>query len=186
MVDDGSKKVRSVPTLYHGSAPIFGHRDLDRVRERLGHTVETVRRADEVPAYLITACRFKGNYGLYAQGVFNRTAMRRDLERRGVEFSSDSYVRLTDRGTWESDGWQEFHAQFVVTGGPYSREPSEVVRRTVAETVFAFGVLRVGNVTSQELTLLVPALHAATRATSRDPDALVEALNDLPNSPETG
>lgn len=167
--------------MYHGNAQLYADRDVDKVRSRLVRTIDAVMQSRERPAYLVTACRVDGRFGLFARDVYNRAPFRVRVQRAGLELADDTYVRMTPAGEFEADGWPPFRPEFIVAKnlpGPRGREHENVNKGALL--TFLFGILRVGDVGMTELHHLVSVIKDAELVDDDDPGRLVERLRAKP------
>jgi hypothetical protein len=163
--------------LYHGPAQIFADRHMENLGLRLNQALEAIAAAQEDEAiYMINACRIGERYGLYSRDLFNRASFRVHMSRLGVEFAEDPYVRLLPSGRFDCRDWGEFDPEFMVSGGPFPRDPEEVDNRRGGMTPFMFGVLRMGRITASELKHLAGFVRRAPVLSSQSPRAVVEQL----------
>ncbi len=174
VVDEPAARTRKLPSLYHGNAHLFAHRDIHEVRARLLRTVTAVLEADERPSYLVAACSAGNRFGLYARDIFNRDPFRLRAARAGLVLADEPYVQMTDDGAFECEGWPPFHPEFVVVKTLRGRDGSNVNRG--AFLTFLFGILRVGDMGAMELHHLVRTIKAAEVVARDDPEELVAAL----------
>lgn len=168
-------KGRRLPTLYLGKAPIFAQRELPTLERDLELTLEAILESRKQPIYWLHACRIEGHDCLYGGDVYNRSAFRRKLARIGMEFSSDPFVRLTERGTFACSDWGELTPGVVilkVSGG----EPEEIVEMSRAILLGILAQARLGALGTAELSHLVRACAGVTGTGAGDPGALVEHI----------
>jgi hypothetical protein len=170
-----ARGLRRLPTLYLGRAPLFADRDLSRVLDRLMHTIDTMKLSISTPVYALNACRVEGRYGLYGADVFNRSVRRRRLQRLGMDFAQDPYVRLTSRGTFECESWGEFAPGFVITSVS-SSDPQYVLTTSSAWTLAIISNARFGGMTVSELRELATAFASIKGYGSPDARRLMESL----------
>jgi hypothetical protein len=180
-LDDPAARNRRLPSLYHGNAQIFAHRDVEEVRARLSRTVRAVLERHERPSYLVSACRSGERYGLYARDIFNRDAFRMRAIRAGLDLADEPYVQMTDDGAFTCEGWDAFRPEFVVVNRLQARDGGNANRG--AFLTFLFGILRVGEMGTVELHHLVRAIKDAEVVTEDDPARLVEVLKAGPPRP---
>ncbi|MBA2533281.1 MAG: hypothetical protein H0V23_14475 [Nocardioidaceae bacterium] len=168
-------KGRRFPTLYLGKAPIFAQRELPTLERDLELTLQAILESRKQPIYWLQACRIEGHTCLYGGDVFNRSAFRRKLARSGMEFSSDPYVRLTERGTFACSDWGELSPGLIilsVSGG----EPDEIVEISGAILLGILSQARLGALGPAELRHLVRATASVTGTSALDANALVEHI----------
>lgn len=176
VVDDHGKKTRSLPSLYHGRAQIFAHRDVGALRPRLERALQVIEAADREAAYQATACRVGGVHGIYTRDLFNRSSYRLHLSRLGVEFADDPYVTLMPSGWFKCADWGEFEPRFLIAGGPYPQDDEGLVDKRGGLVPFFFGILRVGQIAPSELVHLAKFVRRAPVLSSRNAQAVVEAV----------
>ncbi|MDQ3915606.1 MAG: hypothetical protein M3323_09815 [Actinomycetota bacterium] len=174
-VDDALSRTRRLPSLYHGNAQIFAHRDAGEVRTRLVRTIRAVLERDLRPSYLVAACKAGDRYGLYARDIFNRDPFRMRALRAGLELADEPYVQMTEDGAFRCEGWDPFLPEFVVVKSLRGPEGQENVNRGAFLT-FLFGILRVGDMGAVELRHLVRTIKTAEVVAEDDPARLVEVL----------
>ena len=168
-------KGRRFPTLYLGKAPIFAQRELPTLERDLELTLQAILESRTQPIYWLHACRIDGHACLYGGDTYNRSAYRRKLARSGMEFSSDPYVRLTERGTFACSDWGELSPGIVITkvsGG----EPKEIMETSGAILLGLLSLARLGALGTAELSHLVRACAGVTGAAAGDAGALVEHI----------
>jgi hypothetical protein len=175
VVEDDTGRTRQLPSLYHGNAHIFAHRDVDEVRARLVRTVQAVLEADARPSYLVTACRLGDRFGLYARDIFNRDAFRLRAARAGLVLAEEPYVAMTEDGSFTCEGWEPFRPDFIVVKSLRSAGGDANLNRGAFLT-FMFGILRVGDMGAVELHHLVKTIKTAEIVADDDPAHLVETL----------
>jgi len=168
-------KGRRLPTLYLGKAPIFAQRELSTLERDLKLTLAALLESREQPLYWLHACRIEGHTCLYGGDSYNRSAYRRKLGRLGMEFASDPYVRLTERGTFLGSDWGELTPGVIilnVSGG----EPNHIVETSGAILLGILSQARLGALGAVELRHLIRACAAITGTGAGDPGALVEHI----------
>lgn len=175
VIDDPSKKVRRLPSLYLASALVFADRDVAKVLDRLSRTLEAIETASTRSVYAFHACRVGESIGLYGRDLYNRDPYRRKLRRQGVEFASDSHVVLEPDGRFTCEDWGTFVPSFLVLAES-GATPEEVVTTGDAGLAFALAIFRFGSVSVDELQLLVRVSRALEAVSAIDPGALVEHL----------
>jgi hypothetical protein len=168
-------KGRRLPTLYLGKAPIFAQRELSTLEGDLELTLQAILESRRRPVYWLQACRIDGHSCLYGGQAYNRSAYRRKLARLGMEFSSEPFVRLTERGKFASSDWGELTPGVVVlqiSGG----EPEEIVETSGAILLGILSQARLGALSTAELRQLVRACATVTGTGAGDAAALVEHI----------
>lgn len=168
-------KGRRLPTLYLGKAPIFAQRELPTLERDLELTLQAILESRKQPIYWLHPCRIEGHDCLYGGDTYNRSAYRRKLARSGMEFSSDPYVRLTERGTFACSDWGELTPGMVilkVSGG----EPEEIVEVSGAILLGILSQARLGALGTAELRHLVRATTDLTGTSAGDAGTLVEHI----------
>jgi hypothetical protein len=175
VVDDPAKRLRQLPSLYHGNAQIFASRDVAEVARRLSSTIRIVLESSTRPSYLVTACRVEERPGLYARDVFNRDPFRLRAARAGLVLSDEPHVHMTEDGTFECAGWPPFRPEFIVVNPVPGRTPEHDIHRG-AFLAFTFGILRVGAMGPAELRHLMETIRTATVVAADDPGALTGRL----------
>ena len=168
-------KGRRLPTLYLGRAPIFAQRELSALERDLELTLQAILESRRQPIYWLHACRIDGCTFLYGGDTYNRSAYRRRLARRGVEFAEEPYVRLTERGTFSCPSWGELRLDFVILGTS-GGEPREIVEVSGALLLGILSPSRLGALTSSELRHLVRAAKTMRGASALDAGAIVEHI----------
>ena len=168
-------KGRRLPTLYLGKAPIFAQRELSALERDLELTLQAILESRKQPIYWLHACRIDGHTCLYGGDTYNRSAYRRKLARSGMEFSSDPYVRLTERGRFACSDWGELAPRVIilkVSGG----EPEEIVEISGAILLGLLSPARLGALGVAELSHLVRACAGVTGTGAADAGALAEHI----------
>ncbi len=168
-------KGRRFPTLYLGKAPIFAQRELSALERDLELTLQAILESRRQPIYWLHACRIDGHICLYGGDTYNRSAYRRKLARRGVEFAEEPYVRLTERGTFACSDWGEMTPGLIilsVSGG----EPDEIVEISGAILLGILSQARLGALGTAELRHLVRATAGVTGTSAGDAGALVDHI----------
>ncbi|HVM35199.1 MAG TPA: hypothetical protein VM784_07645 [Actinomycetota bacterium] len=173
VVNDRSKKLRRLPTLYFKKAPVFTGRDDIEVVRMTTSVAQTVMRSVTSPTYLVTACEIHRRLGLYARDVHNRSSYRLKLARVGGRFSENPFVTFAGKGTFECHEWGAFSPEFVVLGLP---APDDVVRTTGALLVFLIATRRIRKLSSSELHELVGALGTLEALSADDPELLATTI----------
>lgn len=160
VVDDSDKRIRQVPTLYMGRSPIFGARDLTKVKERLSLMIEVIRLVSLRPTYMLTACEFNGEKGLCGRDFFNRSAYRSRLRQLGMRFS-DHPVTYFNGQEFACDGWEAFVPKFVILrkDWDYPEDYSGVIRTTGGVLTFHLCAYRLQGVGAEELRQLTPLVR---------------------------
>jgi len=174
VVDDPTKRVRQLPSLYHGNAQIYATRDISEIRPRLVATVTAVLESSKRARYLASACRVGDRYGIYARDVCNRDPFRLHVSRAGLVLSDEPHVRMTDDGRFTSEGWPAFHPDFIVVNP--RRAPDARNLNDGASLTFLFGILRVGALVPSELRHLARTIRTAEVVAADDPVELVKRL----------
>jgi hypothetical protein len=174
VVDDPSKRVRELPSLYHGNAQIYASRDIADVRQKLAATVSAVLESSSRAWYLASACRVGNRFGLYARDVCNRDPFRMRTARAGLVISDDPHVRMTDDGSFTCEGWPSFQPTFIVVNPRRDAEARNL--NEGASLTFLFGILRLGAMTAPELRHVVQMVKTADIVDADDPDDVVERL----------
>jgi hypothetical protein len=177
VLHDGGGKTRSLPMLYHGPAQIYADRRLENIGLRLNRALEAIAAAKTDALYMATACRVGNTYGLYMRDLFNRASFRIHMARLGVEFADDPYTRLLPSGSFGCRDWGEFDPEFLVSGGPFPRDPEEVEIKRGGMAPFMFGVFRLGRITPVELGHLARFVRRARVLASQSPHAIVGAVH---------
>lgn len=167
-------RVRPLPTLHFGKAPIFAARRLSTLASALDRALEMAVGAPEVPTYLMHACRIGDRTGLYMRDLLNRTAFRRRAARLGLEFAERPFVRLVD-GAWSSLDWADFDPSFLIHRGR-SEDPSEVIGRTGGLLLFQVATYRLGALPPIELPLLAAACAQLEAVGASEPQAIISTL----------
>ena len=168
-------KGRRFPTLYLGRAPIFAQRELSALERDLDLTLQAILESRTQPIYWLHACRIDGHDCLYGGEAYNRSAYRRKLARRGLEFAEEPYVRLTERGTFACADWGELTPGVVilqVSGG----EPEDIVETSGAILLGILSQARLGALGPAELRHLVRATAGVTGTSAGDAGALLEHI----------
>lgn len=114
---------------------------------------------------------------MFARDVYNRAPFRMKAQRAGLELSDDTYIRMTDGGEFEAEGWAPFRPEFIVVKnlpGPRGREHENVNKGALL--TFLFGILRVGDMGMTELHHVVSAIKDAEIVDEEDPVRLVARL----------
>lgn len=165
---------RHLPKLYFGSLLVFADRDPGPVNTRLERMVEVVQRAADEPTYHVNACRLGDRTGLYVRDVYNRSAPRLQLIRRGMLFSNDPFVRFTEESRFACQDWGSFTPGFVIAA------PNENILTGAfggpATLPFTFAALRLGMVGNEELQRLVQAVRSIPVVASDDPNDLIAQI----------
>jgi hypothetical protein len=176
VIDEGGGRTRTLPMLYHGPAQIYADRRLENLGLRLDRALEAIAAAETEAVYMATACRIGDTYGIYMRDLFNRASFRLHMARLGVEFAHDPYTKLVPSGRFECRDWGEFDPEFLVSGGPFPRDPEEVEVKRGAMAPFMFGVFRLGRITPPELVHLGRFVRNARVLASQSPHAVVTAV----------
>lgn len=176
VVDDPQRKTRALPSLYHGKAQVFAHRDIAPLGARMKRALEVIAAADTDAAYLATACRIGESCGIYTRDIFNRSSFRLHMTRLGAEFAEDPYVTLMPSGAFRCQDWGEFDAQFMIAGGPFPTDEDAVDDRSGGLAPFMFGILRAGQIRPSELALLGKFVRRAPILASHSPQAILGVL----------
>ena len=165
---------RKLPTFYFANSPLFAARDADLVASHLIAGVRAVAAAPHEPTYALTACSIDGRAGLYGREMFNRAPYRRRLERLGMHFASDTYVRFREDGRFESES-TKFSPHFIVL--PHSGEDqAHVAEATGAPLVFSVAAARLGRPGASELQRLSAVLKRVVALGAPSPAVLLDAL----------
>ena len=168
--------MRRLPSLYLGPELAYNHRDVARVVDRADMWTSVIQRSAERATYTLTPCSFNGAVGLYARELFERSAFRRRLRRRGVAFDDVPYVTFETDGTFFSDTFGKFTPRFMFLGSAGLEDPAEIVTTKGAELAFVVVTYRLGTIGRDELGRLIGAVKDV-RALSADlPEALLEEL----------
>ena len=175
---DTESKTRRLPGLFLGPAQLFADRDVDKVRERLLDTIETVVRSFSTSTYVLTPVSVDGSIGIYARDFYNRSTFRRKLSRRGMSFADESFVTFTEEGTFRSASVGEFVPRFVILTGE-DEDPKKVVDIRGAAVLFDVVTMRLGQASAPELTRLSAVLKNASVFSAGDAGSLVEAIRSL-------
>jgi hypothetical protein len=180
VVDDPGKRVRALPSLYHGNAQIYTTRDLAELRRRLVGTVTAVLESSKRARYLASACRVGGTFGIYARDVCNRDPFRLRARRAGLVVSDEPHVEMTEDGRFISEGWPAFHPRFIVVNPRRAADTRNL--NDGASLTFLFGILRVGALGAAELRHLVHTVKTVEVVAADDPRKLVERLEQVTHS----
>ncbi len=166
---------RRLPTFYFGNSPIFASRDADVVASHLVAGVRAVAAAPHEPIYALTACTIDGRTGLYGREIFNRAPYRRRLERLGMRFADDSYVRFRRDGRFASGSSGSFSPDFIVLHSA-NENPGGVVEARGASLAFSVATARLGRPDARELGHLSTVLEGVTALGAPSPAVLIDAL----------
>jgi hypothetical protein len=177
VVDESTKRIRRLPSLYFRYAQLFASRDIAEVLRRLEATVNRFLVADERPLYLLNACELDGQPGLYGRDLFNRAPFRRKLLANGLRMAEDPFVQLNGKGFCCAD-WGTFSARFIVHDVLASDDPS-LFRLRGASLLYWLNGLRLGTLTVAHLGALGQMLTGITAVNARDPDNLVAELRRI-------
>jgi hypothetical protein len=175
VVDEGQSHVRRLPTLYFRTSPVFAHRQLTAVWERLERTLVALEVADRHPTYVMNACEIAGRRGLYARDLFSRSTYRRRLERRGMTFAHDPWVRFRGK-EFECDDWGLFDPEFVILLSDLG-DPKAIAQIHGGRVPFSISTYRLGLLKPEELRQLVKVLGSIDAVGSDDPSAVADHLS---------
>jgi hypothetical protein len=161
LVAGATGRVRRLPILYLGTAPLFGGRAMDDIVTRLGETALVVEESYRIATYALVACHMHGRPGIYASDLYNRSSERRRWSRHGVSFCERPFVRFDSAGQFRALGRSPFVPKFLILGNRSSQSD----RPTRAQLLVLLAALRLGPPAPRELHVLnrtlehVPALY---------------------------
>lgn len=176
IVDESSKKVRKLPSLYFWNTLVHADRDVSNVRYVLERTVDGIARAKEVPTYRFAACRLEGKFGLWGKDFYNRSGFRLKIARRGLEIADDPFVTFHPGTGFQSDDYGQFEPEFAVLAN--HSEP-DLLKTSGAKLAIILGSYRFGLSAPTELAALIDTFKGKFGYASSDPGALSQALKDL-------
>ena len=175
VVDSTETGVRKLPTFFFGRAQLYADRNLDNVTAILATLATRIVAYADHPLYLFTACKLGDKWGLYGRDFFNRAIFRRRLERLGMEFSSDPFVRFSSSGDFSSFDWGTFRPEFLILG--LTRvDPPPIMRLAGGPLFYTMNTFRLGNLNREEFHALGKLLPKLDALNSKDPATLIEAL----------
>ncbi len=134
-----------------------------------------MRSARDTPTYLFVACEYDGIRGLYGRDYLNRSPFRRKLARLGVDFARESFVVFDGNDSFRAPGGGMFVPEFVVFNDQ-DEDPTKVVTRTEASTLFALAAYRIGGIPTPELAHLSRVAQRIDAISAGDPRALLDAI----------
>jgi hypothetical protein len=181
VVDEDEGPIRKLPIVYLNRTPVFGNRNADSVIVVMQRLVKALIDSAEVPHYLLTACRIGNRFGLFGADFYNRSKIRRDLTRKGVEFAGEQFTRFSTDGWFEASEWGRFEPSFIVlrTWADHTEDPTEVIETKGAELSFQVATYRLALMEPPELSALTSVLKGSPGVSAGDTDVLFAALSDL-------
>jgi len=133
--------------------------------------------ARAAPSYVLAPCEYKGTRGLYGKDVFNRSSLRRRLERGGLRFSGDPFVTIED-GRVRSNRWGDFDPSFVILPDlPVDGEA--VTRPRGAWLVFELSTFHLGRTDARTLAGLVTFADRTAALGAADDVAILSELDRI-------
>ena len=169
-------KTRRLPTLFLGPSPVYVHRDIDRVVDRMKQTIAILQRAYTESIFLATPMKIGERVGLYARDHNARSAYRRRLERMGAELSPSSFMTMTSEGEFKTDDFEPFRPDFVVSE---SVDEPDTGAHPVSPglLVMQIATLRLGRMDAPGLGVLARGLAGAEGIGAERPEDLFERLS---------
>jgi hypothetical protein len=175
VIKDQSTKVRQLPSLYFGSSLISSEREVERLQRDLGKILGFVRNAENVPTFMMQACKYDNRIGLYSRDLCRRTSLRVRLQRLGLAFSNDPWVTLTPEGNFQTTDWGRFRPEFQIAFSAKGEDdPLEEVKG--ARVSFLMATYRLGLIPATELHHLVNLVTSIRTFAGGDAQALTKAI----------
>jgi hypothetical protein len=171
LVAEAPGRVRRLPILYLGTAPLFGGRELGEILARLGETAVVVQESYRTATYALVACHLHDRPGIYASDLYNRSAERRAWSRYGVSFHERPFVRLDPEGRFHARGWPPFVPEFLILGN----RSDESNGPTRAQLLLLLAALRLGPPTPRELHVLNRTLERLAILQDVQASSVIEA-----------
>lgn len=177
VIGDPSQRVRRLPSIYLGPSLIFASRRSEDLLPHLERSLEIVRSAAHNPTYALTRVQLDGRNGLYARDMSVRDAFRRFLQRSGLSFSDEPFVRLSDSG-FLAEGDVQLEPEFIILGHYDEEDPERVLETSGAFVPFTLAAFRLGQVSPDELRRLVELCKDKLVLSSANAPNLVQALRE--------
>lgn len=175
VIEDPSKRVRRLPSIYLGPSPVFVTRKPEQLKALLHRTLGLLRTASERSTFALTPIRLDEHLGLYARDMAVRETFRNYLKRLGATFADEPFVELLDDERLQGS-WGEFSPEFMILGHYDEEEPERVLETSGAFVPFALAQFRLGHVSVLELKRLVGLCDGPLVMSSANPIELVGAL----------
>ena len=171
-------KIRKIPTLYFGNAPVFADRDVAAVGERFHVMVDAVARYRDNSIYAVNGCEFNGRRGLYCRDLFNRSTFRLRARPLGLRFADDPHVQLAQGSSFRNSDYGVFEPEFIVYQTEFS---DELTRKKGGLLLWIVSTYRLGIPPSDEVGRLGSIIGALEAVGGGNPSEVTEVLEQITN-----